>query len=152
MKKPTRSFILIAFNFLLLGACASILGEEYFKDQPFQWVDPNAIEDHEEIYLLPICAALSVLIILSSLHELAMRFTNANPIMIFIQNLLRMFSYIYASILLLGGSVLLITSMTLMNNSQFILELLLILVVALSTIFIGGFIIYHNQQEHESLY
>ena len=137
---------------MLLGACASILGEEYFKDQPFQWVDPNAVEDHEEIYLLPICAALSVLIILSSLHELAMRFTNANPIMIFIKNLLRMFSYIYASILLLGGSVLLITSMTLMNNSQFILELLLILVVALSTIFIGGFIIYHNQQEHESLY
>lgn len=137
---------------MLLGACASFLGEEYFKDQPFQWVDPNAVEDHEEIYLLPICAALSVLIILSSLHELAMRFTNANPIMIFIQNLLRMFSYIYASILLLGGSALLITSMTLMNNGQFILELLLILMVALSTIFIGGFIIYHNQQEHESLY
>lgn len=150
MKKPARTFIIFVFNFLLLGACATILGEEYFRNQPFQWVDPNAVEDQEEIYLLPICAVLSVLILLSLMYELAMRITTSYPIIIFIQNLLRMFSYIYASILLLGGFALLFMSMTQIINGLFIYEHILIVTVALSTIFIGGFIIYHILQEHES--
>jgi hypothetical protein len=60
MTVKTRTLLIIGFNLILVGFVCLIIYEEYMRVGKFQWVDPEAIEDNEELYLTPIFIVLAL--------------------------------------------------------------------------------------------
>lgn len=68
MKK--YQYLIITLNLILIILCSYFLYEDYQRVGHFQWVDPNAVADDEELYL----NGISVMMILLSLISVITQF------------------------------------------------------------------------------
>ncbi len=60
--------ITIALNLFLMAVFLFAILMMYLEAGKFQWVDPEAVADDEEIYLMPICVTLLGLGILTLIY------------------------------------------------------------------------------------
>ena len=70
MTLKTRKLLIICLNLIIVVFVCWTIYDEYRRVGKFQWVDPNAIEDHEELYLTPIFVIIAFLGSISILHEI----------------------------------------------------------------------------------
>src|SRR5687768_2944311 len=68
-----RKKLIITLNILFIAGASYLLVEDYIRVGKFQWVDPNMVDDNEELFLNPICVATIILGIISILNQLLNR-------------------------------------------------------------------------------
>lgn len=156
MKRRTISILIIVFNILLVVLTTYALYEEYIRVGKFQWVDKNAIEDHEELYFTPIFFCVVILGLLSFIHEtLVLRGVRTqNTFLGTLSFLLKAMSYLYGTLLLIVCFIFI--SMTLGNignhdyEKGFELSVSIIILALLCVGLFGGLIIYNNSRSKNS--
>lgn len=146
MRRKSISVIIVIFNILLVVLAFYYLYEDYLRVGKFQWVDPNAIEDNEELYFTPIFFCIFILGLISSIFDVL----KLSGIRIHgtLNILLKSISYIHGTFLLLVSIIFI--SMTLGNignhdyEKGFVLFTTMLMLTLLSIGLFGGLIIYNN--------
>lgn len=70
MKKISISNIIIVFNLIIIGLSLYALIEDFIKVDEFKVVHPNEINEHGEIYYIPICLSFLIFGIVTIIYEL----------------------------------------------------------------------------------
>lgn len=148
MTTTKKRLINIGGNLILVSLAFMYLFSEHRRVGKFQWVDPHAIEDNEELYLTPIFVAVLILGIISVIHE-AMKFRKNPPVTSIgrtSHTILENITTIYAALLVFAGFILIVMILGSIGNhgKVYIPELLLFLLIPLYIGLLGGFMISSN--------
>ena len=156
MKKITIPLIIIIFNILIVVLTSFSLYDDYKRAGKFQWVDQNAIEDHEELFLTPIFFSLAILGMASIIYE-TLKLKGIIIQNVFVKTLdflLKTLSYIYGTFLLFVSFIFVIMTLGNIGNHDyekgFVFSVSILLMTLLSIGLLGGLIIYNNIRNKNS--
>jgi len=156
MKKQIKSIVIICSNLLIVILTSIALYDEYKRIGKFQWVDQNAIEDYEEMYLTLIFVTIAILGLASIIYEI-LKLSKA-PMQTSIPNffylLLKMLNCIYGIFLLIVSWIFIFMTLGNIGNHDhekgFVFSVSIFLFTLLSVGILGGFIIYNDNRNKNS--
>lgn len=155
MTSKTRKLLIIALNFVLVGFVCFQIFVEYKRVGKFQWLDPNAIEDNEEFYLMPIFVIIALLGISSIVNETLglLRAFIRTTIGKLITALFSWISLVYGTFLLFVSSLFLKLALGNIGNHDyekgFVLDVSIALLTLISIGFLGGLIFYNEIKNNQ---
>lgn len=150
MKKISISNIIIVFNLIIVGLSLYALIEDFIKVDEFKVVHPNEINEHEEIYYIPICLSFLIFGIVTIIYELIREklIINQTSFYKIIELILRFISYLYAVCLfifsLLTSILIFKTYKNELEDNGFIIILAILIFVIFNLTTLGGLILYNN--------
>lgn len=155
MTSKTRKLLIVCINLILVGFVCWAIYDEYRRVGKFQWADPNAIEDHEELYLTPIFVIIALLGTVSIFHEIltlkkASMQTSIRKIII---SMFRWLSLIYGVFLIVVSSVFILIALGNIGNHDyergfaFYVSLLFLTLICIGLL--GGLIIYNEIKKQQ---
>lgn len=155
MTPNTKKLLLICLNLILVVFVCWIIYDEYRRVGKFQWVDPNAIKDHEELYLTPIFVIIALLGTVSILHEIlalkkASMQTSIRKINI---SMFRWLSLIYGVLLIVVSSIFILMTLGNIGNHNyergfaFYVSLLFLTLICIGLL--GGLIIFNEIKKQQ---
>ena len=150
MNRRTISVVIIKINLLLVASACYLLYVDYMQIGKFQWVDPSAIADHEELYLTPILFGIALLGFFSIMHE-TLTLTGTKFQHVFFQILkilLKATTYLYGIMLSSVSFIFIWMTIGNIGNQGYVHAFVLMVSLWLLTLsgigLFGVLIIYHN--------
>lgn len=129
---------IIILNLLMIALCCYLLYEDYKRVGKFQWVDQNAIEDYEELYINVISAIAIVLGFISISTQFMLKKLHSDTPIGTVLKLVNGFYGIFT--ILVGGMFFLMLIGNLGNNSVNGFEDNFFLIKMFSTFILVGYL------------
>lgn len=153
MTAQTRKLLTIVLNLILVGFICWAIYDEYRRVGKFQWVDSNAIEDHEELYLTPIFVIIALLGTASVLYETLSSKRASTNVGQIITSLFRWLSLIYGAFLMIVSLLFIFMALGNIGNHDYekglVLSVSILLLTLISVGLLGGLIIYNDIKKQQ---